>query len=314
MIAQPALLAYIPSPSQGVWELGPFPIRAYALWIILGIVVALYLGERRWIARGGDAGVVYDVAIWAVPFGLVGGRLYHVATDWRKYFGDGPAQPFDAIKIWDGGLGIWGAVFLGAVGAWVGCRRRGIALPAFGDAVAPGIIAAQAIGRLGNFFNQELYGRETEVPWGLEIFYRENDRGQVSPHLLDGVSTGEVFAVVHPTFLYELLWNVVIFGLLLYADRRFTLGHGRLFALYVAGYCMGRFWIELLRADEATQIAGIRINSFTSAIIFICAVGYLIVATKGREEQGTLGREIGTDEDGVSSSAAPTDTEPAGHQ
>jgi len=282
------VIAYFPSPPQGVWHLGPVPIRAYALFIIIGIVAALVIGDRRWEARGGERGVIYDIALWAVPFGLIGGRLYHLATDWRTYFGEGGAGPGAALRIWDGGLGIWGAVALGGVGAWIACRRRGIPLPAFGDAIAPGIVLAQAIGRLGNYFNQELYGRETAMPWGLEIFYRRDPAGFVDVHSLDGVSTGQLAMVVQPTFLYELLWNLAVFAALIYLDRRFTIGHGRLFALYVAGYCIGRFCIELLRDDAATHIAGIRINSFTSTFVFIGAVVYLILAPKGREDPATL--------------------------
>ncbi|OBF96801.1 prolipoprotein diacylglyceryl transferase [Mycobacterium sp. 852014-52450_SCH5900713] len=282
------LPTYFPSPPQGVWHLGPLPIRAYALFIITGIVAALLIGDRRWEARGGQRGVIYDIALWVVPFGLVGGRLYHLATDWRTYWGPGGAGLAGAVRIWDGGLGIWGAVALGGVGAWIACRRHGIPLPAFADAIAPGIILAQAIGRLGNYFNQELYGRETTLPWGLEIFYRRDPSGYVDPHSLDGVSTGQVALVVQPTFLYELIWNVLVFAVLIYADRRFTLGHGRLFALYVASYCVGRFGVELLRDDTATHIAGIRINSFTSTFVFIGAVVYLMVAPKGREAPESL--------------------------
>ncbi|MGH3632732.1 prolipoprotein diacylglyceryl transferase [Mycobacterium sp.] len=282
------MLAYFPSPPRGVWHLGPVPIRAYALFIIVGIVVALMIGDRRWEARGGERGIIYDIALYAVPSGLIGGRLYHLATDWRTYFGEGGAGLGAAVRVWDGGLGIWGAVALGVVGAWFGCRRRGIPLPAFGDAVAPGIVLAQAIGRLGNYFNQELFGRETTMPWGLEIFNR-GPYGCGSSQPLDGVSTGQVCAVVQPTFLYELLWNVLVFVMLIYIDRRFKIGHGRLFALYVAGYCVGRFWIELLRDDVATHIAGIRVNSFTSTFVFIGAVVYFILAAKGREDPATLG-------------------------
>ncbi|HWF29623.1 MAG TPA: prolipoprotein diacylglyceryl transferase [Mycobacterium sp.] len=291
------LPTYFPSPPQGVWHLGPLPIRAYALFIIVGIVVGLVIGDRRWEARGGQRGVIYDIALWAVPFGLVGGRLYHLATDWRTYFGPGGAGPAAALRIWDGGLGIWGAVALGGVGAWIACRRRGIPLPAFADAIAPGIILAQAIGRLGNYFNQELYGRETTLPWGLEIFYRRDPAGYIDPHSLDGVSTGQLALVVQPTFLYELLWNVLVFVALIYLDRRFALGHGRLFAIYVAGYCVGRFCVELLRDDTATHIAGIRINSFTSTFVFIGAVVYLVLAPKGREDPESLrGTDYGAEE------------------
>jgi prolipoprotein diacylglyceryl transferase len=279
---------YFPSPPQGVWHLGPLPIRAYALFIITGIVVALIIGDRRWEARGGQRGVIYDVALWVVPFGLIGGRLYHLATDWRTYWGPGGAGLGAAVRIWDGGLGIWGAVALGLVGGWISCRRHGIPLPAFADAVAPGIILAQAIGRLGNYFNQELYGRETTQPWGLEIFYRRDPSGYIDPHSLDGVSTGQLAVVVQPTFLYELIWNVLVFVVLIYIDKRFKIGHGRLFATYVAGYCIGRFWVELLRDDTATHIAGIRINSFTSTFVFIGAVVYIMVAPKGREDPESL--------------------------
>jgi prolipoprotein diacylglyceryl transferase len=279
-------LAYIPSPSQGVWHIGPVPLRAYALFIIVGIVVALMLGDRRWVARGGRAGVIYDIALWAVPFGLIGGRMYHVITDWRTYFGDDGAGLAGALRIWDGGLGIWGAVALGGVGAWIGCRQKGIPLPAFGDAIAPGIILAQAIGRLGNYFNQELYGRPTTLPWGLEIYERRDAAGALDT--LNGASTGQLIEVVHPTFLYELLWNVLVFAALIYLDRRFKIGHGRLFASYVAFYCVGRFWIELMRSDVATHLAGIRVNSFTSTFVLIGAVVYIMVAPKGREDPASL--------------------------
>ncbi|MGV0699763.1 prolipoprotein diacylglyceryl transferase [Mycolicibacter sinensis] len=302
-------LTYFPSPARGVWHLGPVPIRAYALCIIIGIVIALLIGDRRWRARGGEPGVIYDIALWAVPFGLIGGRLYHLMTDWRTYFGEGGAGWEATPRIWDGGLGIWGAVALGGIGAWIGCRRRGIPLPAFGDAVAPGIVLAQAIGRLGNYFNQELYGRETTLPWGLEIFWREDAAGVRDPHLLDGVSTGELYKIVQPTFLYELLWNLAVFAVLIYADRRFRMGHGRLFALYVAGYCIGRFGIELLRDDAATHIAGIRVNSFTSTFVFIGAVVYILLATKGREDPEVIRRawEPGAPDD----QAAVAEPEPA---
>ena len=282
------VLAYIPSPSRGVWHLGPVPVRAYALCIIVGIIAALMIGDRRWAARGGERGVIYDIALWAVPFGLVGGRLYHLMTDWTHYFGPGRPGVAAAVRIWDGGLGIWGAVALGGIGAWIACRRRRIPLPAFGDAIAPGIVLAQAIGRVGNYFNQELYGRDTTLPWGLEIF----DRGagcsaEVQP--LDGISTGELCAVVHPTFLYELLWNLLVFVVLIAVDRWFKLGHGRLFALYVAGYCLGRFGIELLRSDPASMpIEGIRVNSLTAMFVLIGAAVYILVAPRGREDPEVL--------------------------
>jgi phosphatidylglycerol---prolipoprotein diacylglyceryl transferase len=186
--AAPAtILAAIPSPPRSVWYVGPVPVRAYALCIIAGIVAAILIGERRWVARGGRRGTVSDVAVWAVVFGLIGGRLYHVITDNELYFREG-RDPLRALYIWEGGLGIWGAISLGGVGAWIGCRRRGIKLPPYADAVAPGIAVAQGIGRLGNWFNQELFGRPTDLPWGLEI-----DPGR--PGTVPGVRT------YHPTFL-----------------------------------------------------------------------------------------------------------------
>ncbi|MFC0431339.1 prolipoprotein diacylglyceryl transferase [Kutzneria buriramensis] len=272
------ILASFPSPPQGVWHLGPIPIRAYALCIIAGIIVAIVWGERRFQARGGQKGFITDMAVWAVPFGLVGGRLYHLATDWRTYFGPG-GNPIGALEVWNGGLGIWGAIALGGVGAWIGARRRGVPLPAVADAIAPGIVLAQAIGRIGNYFNQELYGRPTDVPWALEIYNRvDPSTGIADP--INGIAQGPPTELVHPTFLYELLWNIGVAILVVWADRRFKLGHGRAFALYVAGYTAGRFWIELMRNDEATHVFGVRINVFTAAIVFIGAVIYLIVARK----------------------------------
>jgi len=295
-------LATIPSPEQGVWQLGPVPIRAYALCIIAGIVVAIVWGERRWRARGGTEGTVTDIAVFAVPFGLVGGRLYHVATDWRTYFGPG-GDPLDALKIWQGGLGIWGAVALGGVGAWIACRRRGIPLPAMADALAPGIVAAQAIGRLGNWFNQELYGGPTTLPWGLEIYQRvDPETGAIDP--LGGVAQGMPVEIVHPTFLYELLWNLGVVLLVVWADRRFRLGHGRAFALYVVGYTAGRFWIELMRTDPATMVFGLRINVITSVVVFLGAATYFLLARRGREDPASL---RGTSSAETASARGPVD-------
>ncbi|RZQ60004.1 prolipoprotein diacylglyceryl transferase [Amycolatopsis suaedae] len=275
-----AFLANIPSPDRGVWELDlgflTLPIRAYALCIIAGIVIAIWLGERRWIARGGTKGTIVDIAVFAVPFGLVGGRLYHVITDYHQYFGEGK-DPLKALRIWEGGLGIWGAIALGGVGAWIACRRRGIPLPAVADAIAPGIVLAQAVGRLGNYFNQELYGAHTEVPWALEIYHRVNAQGD--PDTLNGIAQNNIpLDTVHPTFLYELLWNVGVALLVIWADRQFRLGHGRAFALYVAGYTLGRTWIELMRTDPATPVFGVRVNVWVSILVFLGAVAYLFIA------------------------------------
>ncbi|MFE7132530.1 prolipoprotein diacylglyceryl transferase [Streptomyces sp. NPDC057638] len=263
-------LAYIPSPSSGAIQLGPLPLRGYALCIIIGVFVAVWYGNKRWVARGGKAGTVADIAVWAVPFGLVGGRLYHVITDYQLYFSEGEDW-VDAFKIWQGGLGIWGAIAFGAVGAWIGCRRRGIPLPAWADAVAPAIAFAQAIGRWGNWFNQELYGKPTDLPWALKISEGPNREA----------------GLYHPTFLYESLWCIGVAVLVIWADRRFKLGHGRAFALYVAGYCAGRVWIEYMRVDQAHEIFGLRLNVWTSIIVFVLAVLYIVISARmrpGREE------------------------------
>ncbi|MFD8644177.1 MULTISPECIES: prolipoprotein diacylglyceryl transferase [Streptomyces] len=261
--------AYLPSPSTGVLYLGALPLRAYAFCIILGVFLAVWLGNRRWVARGGEKGVIADVAVWAVPFGIVGGRLYHVITSPAAYFGEG-GEPIRALYVWEGGLGIWGAIALGGVGAWIGCRRYGISFPAFADTVAPGIALAQAIGRWGNWFNQELYGRPSTLPWGLEI-----DRDNRPADMLD-------VATYHPTFLYESLWNIGVAVLVIWAGRRFALGHGRTFALYVAAYTVGRFWIEYLRIDEAQVFLGLRLNNWTSVVVFLGAVTYLVVSARLR--------------------------------
>ncbi|MGH8825780.1 MAG: prolipoprotein diacylglyceryl transferase [Jiangellaceae bacterium] len=270
--------ASIPSPAESVWYLGPVPLRAYALSILAGIVVAIWLGNRRWIARGGEPGVVGDVAVWAVPFGIVGGRLYHVATDWEMYFGRG-GDPLEALEIWRGGLGIWGAIALGAVGAWISARRRGVPLPALADALAPGIVLAQAIGRWGNWFNQELFGGPSDLPWAVEI------DPQFRPAQFADVET------FHPTFLYESLWCIGVALVLIWADKRFRMGHGRVFALYVALYTLGRVWIEYLRVDPAREVLGLRFNVWTSILVFAGAVVYIVISARrhpGRETAAEL--------------------------
>ncbi|SDE61962.1 prolipoprotein diacylglyceryl transferase [Pseudonocardia oroxyli] len=319
-----SVLAYLPSPDRGVWHLGPIPLRAYALCIIAGIVVAIWWGEKRFVARGGPAGTVVDVAVWAVPFGLVGGRLYHLATDWRTYFGPG-GDPVAALKIWEGGLGIWGAIALGAVGAWIGCRRRRIPLPFFADAVAPGIIVAQAIGRLGNYFNQELYGGPTTLPWGLEIYERVDPATGASDPLGGvAIDTANPIAIVHPTFLYELLWNLLVAAVIVWADRRFRLGRGRVFALYVAGYTLGRFFIEIMRTDPATRVFGdIRINVVVSVVVFALAIVYFVLrrgpretipdeafALAGVERPGAAAERTGAPADETAGETAATDRSP----
>ncbi len=275
----------IPSPPQGVWLVGGFPLRAYALCILAGIIVAYFWSRKRYEARGGDPEVVIDALLVAVPFGIIGGRIYHVITDHDKYFGPGK-NPVDALKITNGGLGIWGAVVLGGIAVWLLLRWKKLPLGPFADAVAPTIILAQAIGRLGNWFNQELYGGPTDGPIILEIYRRVDEAGRNAPVM--GRSTGEVIASVQPTFLYEMVWNLLIVAVLVWADRRFRLGGGRVFVLYVAGYTLGRFFIENLRSDPATTVFGdIRINVVVSAVVFVCAT-VMFIATRGRKREESV--------------------------
>ena len=262
-------LLSIPSPSRAVWEVGGFPIRAYALCIIVGILAGVVVASRRWRARGGSSDGLETVVVVAVPLGIVGARLYHVATDYHLYFGPG-RDPVDALKIWQGGLGVWGAIALGALGGWLVARRRQIRFPALLDAAAPGLLVAQAIGRLGNWFNSELFGRPTTLPWGLEI------APQYRPVGFEQSST------FHPTFLYELLWCLAAAAVLIWLDRRFRLGHGKVFALYVVLYTAGRFWIEALRIDTVTEIGGFRLNNYTSLILFLAALAWLIWLVRNR--------------------------------
>ncbi|MDQ0374824.1 prolipoprotein diacylglyceryl transferase [Cellulomonas humilata] len=261
----------IPSPPAGVWHLGPFPLRAYAFAILLGIVVALWMTRRRWVERGGEPDTTLEIAFWAVPFGIVGGRIYHVITSPDAYFGVG-GEPIRALYIWEGGLGIWGAVALGGVGAWIGCRRQGVRLAPWADALAPGLLVAQAIGRLGNWFNQELFGSPTTLPWGLRID---------ADHMPVGDPAGTLY---HPTFLYEMVWNLAGAALLIWLDRKLQLGYGRVFLLYVVIYTSGRLWIEMLRIDPAHEIGGLRINVWTSIIVGLGALVAFVVV--GRRHPG----------------------------
>jgi len=253
----------IPSPPESVWYLGPIPLRAYALAILLGIVVAAVIFQRRYERRGGTRDQALDLVVWMVPFGIIGGRIYHVVSSPDAYFGpDG--DPMAAFAIWRGGLGIWGAIAFGALGAWIGARRAGLRMPPVADALAPGLLVAQAIGRLGNWFNQELYGGPTDLPWGLEID---------AAHLVGGYPPGTLF---HPTFLYEMVWNLGAAAFIVWAERRFRLRHGRTFWLYVMTYTLGRTWIEMLRVDEAEMVLGLRLNVWTSIAVFLLATAAFV--------------------------------------
>jgi prolipoprotein diacylglyceryl transferase len=274
-------LATIPSPTQGVWHIAGLPLRAYAMCIILGIVAAVAVTEYRLRQRGAPRWLTLDVAIYAVPAGIVGARLYHVITTPSPYFGAG-GNPVAAFYIWNGGLGIWGGVAGGALGAWYATRKAGIPLTTFADALAPGMPLAQAIGRWGNYFNNELYGGHTSLPWGLVVNQWNSSAGQAlrGPDGAPLIMPGGPF---HPTFLYESVWDVGVAVLVYLVDRKFKLGRGRAFALYVAAYTAGRFWVESLRIDTAVHILGLRLNDWTSLIVFAAAVVYFI-RVKGPQE------------------------------
>lgn len=263
--ALPALPATIPSPVVAGWHVGPLFLRAYALCILLGILVAVWIAQKRLETRGGAPGEVLDIATWTVPFGIVGGRLYHVITSPQAYFGEN-GRPLHALFIWEGGLGIWGAIALGALGAWIGCRRRGTSFLDFADAAAPGVALAQAIGRWGNWFNNELHGGPTDLPWGLTI--HEWDQGAARA-VLDASGDPVVLGTFHPTFLYESLFLLVIAGGLILLDRRYSFRRGQVFALYVAAYPVGRIIVELMRTDEANLILGQRVNVWVSILVFL---------------------------------------------
>jgi prolipoprotein diacylglyceryl transferase len=269
-----ALPAYIPSPSDGVWHLGPLPIRGYAFCIIIGIVAAVALSDRRWLARGGAVGTMNEISIWAVPFGLVGGRVYHVLTDWSEYFGKG-GSPGRSLEVWKGGLGIPGAVALGGLGVYIACRRLGLRMPVVADAMAPGLVLAQGLGRWGNWFNQELYGRPTHLPWAVRIDV-SHQVGVIASKYQE-----QPYGFYQPTFLYESIWDVSTAVVLILLDRRYKLGHGRVFALYLVIYGLGRSWIEALRIDPAHHILGLRLNDWTSVLIVLGGVvGYLVSARR----------------------------------
>jgi prolipoprotein diacylglyceryl transferase len=255
------ILASIPSPSDNSIKIGPLELRAYGLAIALGVIAAVWIARRRWAARGGDPDDISRIALWAVLAGLIGARLYHVLTDLDRFEG----RWLHVFAVWEGGLGIPGGLIAGVLtGAYV-AHRRGLPVPELLDVVAPALPVAQAIGRLGNWFNQELFGRPTDLPWGLEIDPAHRPAGYLN------------VATFHPTFLYEALWNLALAGGLVLWERHHPGSRpGRLFALYVAGYAVGRAWVEALRIDPAAHLFGVRWNIWMSAIAFFAAVGWLV--------------------------------------
>ena len=262
----------IPSPSFTSFSVGPLTVHFYALCVIAGISIAIWIGSKRYANLGGNPDDVFEVAIWAVPFGIIGGRIYHVITSPSQYFGAN-GNPIDALRIWEGGLGIWGAISLGAVGAYLYFRTHKTSLNfrQLLDSLAPGVVVAQAIGRIGNYFNQEVFGKPTKLPWGLEIDLANRPNGF------------ESYSTFHPTFLYELLWCLVVAVLLIKLPgflKQITPKQGDVFALYILGYTAGRVWIETLRIDEANLIFGLRLNIWVSFIVLITTSAYLIASKR----------------------------------
>ncbi len=287
-------LGSIPSPSVNSFDIGPLTIHFYALCILAGIVVALWLTSKRLSRRGVNPDVVWDIGMWCVPFGIAGGRIYHVLSHWPDYFGPGK-DIAHAFYIWEGGLAIMGAITLGAVGAWIGCRRAGVRMTAFMDAAAPGILIAQAMGRWGNWFNQELFGGPTTLPWGLEI-------SPANPNFPANLPSDTLF---HPTFLYEMIWNLCGALFILWLDRRLRLRGGSAFWLYVMVYNTGRYAIEHMRTDPAVELTffGVtdRINSWAALFLFLLGLVCFIVTRRatrnGPRDESSTGDAGGPDAD-----------------
>ena len=271
--AAASVVASIPSPSISYFDIGPLRIHIYALCIITGIIVAVLWTNARLTKRGAEPWVVIDIALLAVPLAIIAARIYHVLTHWSFYFGEG-ANPLSALYIWEGGIAIYGALIGGAVGAWLGCRWTGIRFWTFADALAPGLLLAQAIGRFGNWFNQELYGLPTDVPWGLEIDYP-------NPAWPIGLPEGTLF---HPTFLYEVLWNALGVLVIVWVGRRFRLQWGRLFAVYLIWYSAGRIVWESIRIDPSDIFLGLRTNVW--AAILGVVIGLAIFFVQKRRHLG----------------------------
>lgn len=268
--------SYFPSPTVGVFWLGPFPIRMYALCILAGIVLAVWVTGRRLGDRGYRRDVIYDIAWWAVPFGIIGGRLYNVITSPQPYFGE-HGNPWDAFAIWHGGLGIWGAIAMGALGGYLGCRRNGVRFLDFADAAAPGVIMAQALGRWGNYFNNELHGRATSLPWRLKVYEWDESAGHA---VKDAAGHPIVAGYFQPTFLYESFFCLVIALIIVVLDRRYRLGRGKSFFLYVTLYPVGRIWMEWMRDDPANHILGQRVNVWVCLLVFLGGLIGLIVCSR----------------------------------
>jgi prolipoprotein diacylglyceryl transferase len=269
------IVASIPSPHTGIVNLGPLHIHLYGLTLLVAILAAVWLTTLRWKRLGGDPDLVVRVAVWGVAFGVIGARAYHDITSWDEV----PNPKWKGVfEVWQGGLGVWGGILLGTLAGWVVVRRAGERFAPFMDAAAPGLLLAQGIGRIGNWWNQELFGKPTSLPWGLKI-----DVAHRPPQYLDK-------ATFHPTFLYELIWDVVGVLLLIWIGRRFKIKPPGLFCLYVAYYCFGRFFEELLRVDPAHHFAGLRLNAWVSIVVFVVSVVAFVWVQRHGEGGSSLRR------------------------
>ncbi len=276
-------LAYIPSPTISQFSIGPATIHIYALCILMGIVLAVWITTTRWKKLGGNFDQVLDITLVSVPAGIIGARLYHIITTPERFFGpDGDWA--EMFRIWNGGLGIWGGVLFGALAAWAWCRHKHYPMALLADAIAPGLLVAQAVGRLGNWFNQELYGAPTTLPWGLKLNMEGTAIGH-SEQCYDGATcpSGTLF---HPTFLYEMIWNLIGATIIVYIGSKAMkkLKAGSLFAVYIMWYTLGRTWIESLRIDYAHEFLGVRINVWVSMAVFVLgAVSFIVVQQMGKD-------------------------------
>jgi prolipoprotein diacylglyceryl transferase len=260
MLCRMTFLASIPSPSSGTLDLGPITIHMYGLMLLAGIAACIALTGVRWVRRGGDWDLIFRVAVWGVGAGIVGARLYHIATSWDEL----PEEWWGPFAVWEGGLGIWGGIGLGVIVGAIVTHRSGASALALLDAAAPGLLIAQAIGRVGNWWNQELFGEPTDLAWGLEI----DPARRPDEHLLS-----ETF---HPVFLYEALWCLFAAGVLLVLDRFYRFRPPALFALYVVLYTGFRFFLEQLRVDPSKEWAGMRVNAWVSLVLFVAALAFFI--------------------------------------
>jgi prolipoprotein diacylglyceryl transferase len=280
-----------PGPDFSQFSIGPVTIQTYAICMLAAIAVAVLIAQRRIASRGGQAGQVIDIVIWAVPFGIVGARLYHVLTHSGDYFYPG-ANILDVFAVWEGGVAVYGGLIGGTVGALIGCRRAGIRLLSFADVLAPAMLVAQAIGRVGNWFNHELFGLPTTLPWGLEIL-------PTDPAFPDGLPAGTLF---HPLFLYEITWNLIGVGAILFLERRFSLRWGKVWALYLVWYGLGRSWLETIRIDPTSDgLLGVPANVWTSLVAVALGIGLFVVQTRRHPEP-----ELSIFRDGTASLELPT--------